>query len=382
MFFVITIHTKTVKNVQIGVIDGSNVDFIINTFARFAVPFFFVVSGYLFIQKMKSIAENEATQITKKQWRYFKKYTLKLTKLWIAWFAFYFLFDLAVKWIETEKTSNALQAMIGDYVGSVFTWETLYYGAGHSQYHLWFLLALIWSAITLFIFFKLKSLPALLILSLGLNLYGLFGQSYTAIFEVPFNTRDALFYGLFYTALGGMFSKYIKQLQNVAMQIPNKVYLQLLIGLFALQLIEGFITIRLLEGNEENYFFATIPLTVILFLTIMKNNQMGKNTIISKIGANAVGIYVSHVFIMKSVEILMQRLNLADVQETLLWNIAFTPMLFIIAYLFYATIQKAKGELLISQRRLLEGGKDLGALNITNSQVQKSGQYHGSKLKK
>ncbi|WP_099159449.1 acyltransferase [Virgibacillus ndiopensis] len=336
IFFVVCIHTGTFIGVEIGSIHGDDIDFVIDTFARFAVPFFFVASGYLFVQKINSITN------TRKQFAYFKKYTIKLTKLWLAWFVFFFLFDLIIQFIETEKTTQALKSMFMDYLASYYNWEILYYGAGHTQYHLWFLLALIWSVILLFIFVKIRLLPLLIVVSLCLNIYGLFGQSYSAFYEVTLDTRDALFFGLFYVALGGGFGAYAKQLRTVANRIPTIVYISLLIILSIVQIVEGYITLKIFEGSAQNYFIATIPLTILLFLTIIKHNQVGKNTLISKIGANAVGIYVSHVFIMEAIRILINRYNLTEIQETVFWKIAFTPFVFIIAYLFYAGLQRAK----------------------------------------
>ncbi|OZU88386.1 hypothetical protein CIL03_12115 [Virgibacillus indicus] len=343
IFAVVCIHTGTLSGVQIGAIHGDDADFIIDTFARFAVPFFFVASGYLFVQKINSIAEKYPTEKTKQQINYFKKYTLKLVKLWLAWFTFYFLFDLTVKIIETDKTSQGLQTMFTDYIQNVFTWELFYYGTGHSQYHLWFLLALIWSIIILFIFIKIDSLALLAVISLGLNIFGLFGQSYSTILEVNLETRDALFFGLFYIVLGGMLATHLNRVKAAAKRISTYIYIVLIILLSGIQVLEGYVTMKLWEGNAQNYFLATIPLIIILFMTIIKHNKLGKNTMISKIGANAVGIYVAHVFVMKFIGIMMTRFDLAYIEETIGWKLLFTPVVFILAYLMYAGIQILKG---------------------------------------
>lgn len=252
IFAVVCIHTGTLSGVQFGAINGDEADFIIDILGRFAVPFFFVASGYLFIQKINTIDS------TKQQFTYFKKYTLKLAKLWTAWFAFYFMYDLAINYIETEKSVQALQAMFQEYLASYITWETLYYGAGHTQYHLWFLLALIWSTVILFIFTKFKLLRVLFIISLGLNIYGLFGQSYSSFFEVTLNTRDALFMGLFYTTLGGVVAKYAGHVKDFATKIPAFVYIGIIIVFSLVQVLEAYYTIKIMEGNGQNYFLSTI----------------------------------------------------------------------------------------------------------------------------
>lgn len=342
IFFVATIHTKTVSGLELGAIHGDDINFAINTFARFAVPFFFVTSGFLFVQKLIKIEKDKTESVTKAQFSYLKKYVLKLTKLYAAWFVFYFLFNLAVNFIETEKNSAALQDMFMQYIGNFDVWNVLYYGSGWPEYHLWFLPALIWAIVLLFVFAKLKRLKVLLIGSLVLNIYGLFGQSYSFIHETPLDTRDAVFFALFYVTLGGVVARYSATFTALAKKIPTSFYMTSLICLSAIQIVEGYVTLRVYGGNAENYYITTIPLLICLFLFVIKHAHIGKNKWVTKIGENAVGIYVSHVFIMKTIRILMQRLDLASVEDTILWNIIFTPLVFIVAYFFYAGLQRGE----------------------------------------
>lgn len=335
IFAVVCIHTGTLKDVQ-GGIDGEIIDFIVDTAARFAVPFFFAVSGFLFYQKLHTLQGFEA------QMHYAKKYIIKLIKLWAAWFAFYFLFDLAINFIETEKSQRALLIMYHDYIESFLSWETFYYGSGHNQYHLWFLLALIWSVAVLFIFAKARLVRVLFVISLGLNIYGLVGQSYSFLADVPLDTRDALFFGLFYTSLGALFARYGDRLNQMANDLPDFFYGALLVALPLIQALEGYVTIEQFGGNTGEYYLTTIPLVIILFLFIMKHNSIGKGKLISKIGSRAVGIYVSHVFIMETIEIFIGRIGIESVQDTLIWNIIFTPAVFMTAYLFYEGLQQIK----------------------------------------
>ncbi|SFE10751.1 Surface polysaccharide O-acyltransferase, integral membrane enzyme [Lentibacillus persicus] len=336
IFAVVCIHTGTLKDVQGTVVDGATIDFIIDTAARFAVPFFFAASGFLFYQKLLTLHGVKA------QWRYANKYIIKLIKLWAAWFAFYFCFDLVINFIETEKSRTALLAMYHDYIESFLSLETFYYGAGHSQYHLWFLLALIWSVIALFIFSKARLVRVLVVIGLGLNIYGLTGQSYSFVLDLPFSTRDALFFGGFYTGLGGLFARYSDRLKHAANDIPDLHYVVLFVMLTLMQLLEGYVTIKLFGGNTGEYYLTTIPLISILFMFIMKHNSIGKGTRLSQIGSRAVGIYVSHVFIMETIEVVITRIDIVSVQDTLIWNIMFTPLVFVASYLFYGRLQHIK----------------------------------------
>jgi len=48
IFFIVCIHTTPFRGSELWGFDGNSINGIINTFARFGVPFFFVSSGFLF----------------------------------------------------------------------------------------------------------------------------------------------------------------------------------------------------------------------------------------------------------------------------------------------------------------------------------------------
>lgn len=342
IFFVVAIHSKTVQGIHLGIMDGDDANFIINTFARFAVPFFFVTSGYLFIQKLNKIQQENRNSGQQKQFHYFKKYIGKLIKLYISWFAFYFVLELAIQFIETEKSSAALSEMFTSYIGHFNLWNLVYLGDGWPEYHLWFLPALIWATMLLFLFAQMRLMRVLFMISIGLHLFGLFGQSYSFLYDVSFNTRDGIFFALFYVTLGGIMAKYTPVVTAFAQKLPTRSAIIWLGILSCMQILEGLITLQVYDGKAENYFISTIPLVIVLFLLVLKHSQMGKDSIFTKIGANAVGIYVSHVFIMEFIHILMHRMELTPAEDTLLWKVLFTPIVFTLAFIFYNQLQKGK----------------------------------------
>ncbi|GAB4074567.1 acyltransferase family protein [Barrientosiimonas marina] len=338
ILFVVAIHTKAVQGAHLGIIDGDDANFIINTLARFAVPFFFAASGYLFVQKLNTIQRDNKNA---EQVQYAKKYIRKLIKLYLAWFIFYFLFELAVNFIETEKNSAALWNMFTNYIDHFSLWSFIYLGDGWPVYHLWFLPALIWAILILFLFIQMRLIRVLFVVSIGLHLIGLFGQSYSFLFDIPFNTRDGIFFALFYVTLGGMMAKY-PVFASFARKMPTRSAVIWLGILSCVQILEGFITLQVYDGKAENYFISTIPLVIVLFLLVIKHNQMGKGSVMAKIGAKAVGIYVSHVFIMASIHILMHRMGLTMVEDWLLWKVIITPIVLLLAFIFYNLLQNGK----------------------------------------
>lgn len=72
--------------------------FIFDNFSRFAVPFFFASSGYLFGLK---VINNPKSVV------YFKRYLMKILKIYVCWLMFYiFLMFYGFLWVEeTIRTS-------------------------------------------------------------------------------------------------------------------------------------------------------------------------------------------------------------------------------------------------------------------------------------
>lgn len=54
IYFVVLIHTNPFTGARLFGIEGERIDFVIDTVARFAVPLFFAVSGYLLASKMSA----------------------------------------------------------------------------------------------------------------------------------------------------------------------------------------------------------------------------------------------------------------------------------------------------------------------------------------
>ncbi len=342
IFFVVAIHSKTVQGTHIGMIDGDDANFVINMFARFAVPFFFVASGYLFVQKLNRIHQENEEGSRRAQFRYFKKYLGKLVKLYVAWLVFYFVFELGVKFIERENNSETLFEMFTSSISHLNLWSLIYFGEGWPGYHLWFLPALIYAVLLLFLFSQMRLVGVLFVISAGLHLFGLFGQAYSFLYDVPFNTRDGVFFALFYVAFGGIAAKYGSFFNALLLRIPTWSIIVSLVFLSLMQILEGFLTLQIYDGKEENYFFFTMPLVMTLFMLALKHHQMGKNSIFTKIGANAVGIYVSHVFIMECMHILLYRMELTAVEDSILWKVMLTPLVLAIALVFYHQLQNGK----------------------------------------
>jgi surface polysaccharide O-acyltransferase-like enzyme len=103
ILFVVCIHTSPFSGAMVLGIDGKYINFLIDTFSRFGVPFFFVVSGFLFGQKfLYSVNTKE----------YFNKYIIKIVKLFIYWFLFYVMYGLVLSIVKAVVNGLSIKLEI------------------------------------------------------------------------------------------------------------------------------------------------------------------------------------------------------------------------------------------------------------------------------
>jgi surface polysaccharide O-acyltransferase-like enzyme len=317
--------------IHIFPLDGFTGYFIIDNIARFAVPFFFAASGYFFAQKM-----------IQKDTSFFhlKSYINKLMKIYFVWLIFYAIYDVLLILLK----GNDIKENLNKYFDKFTLLNLFYYGKGTSGYQLWFLMALIWSTIIVYIFIRYKKINVLFVLSLILNLIGLLGQAYTMFLDLPVSTtRDALFFGLFYTALGVFFafSKSLKTLRKIS----GLTYFGLAMICAFIQVIEGYLLDKVLDGSHGEYYFSTIFVTAFLFFFALNYKQIGNGLWITKVGGNALGIYIIHVFFLDLFNLLIKYLELKHLSENFIWNVFYTLFIFIISYYTYHSLQLVKSEL-------------------------------------
>lgn len=347
IFFVVCIHTAPFKGTIFLGIDGENINFIINTFARFGVPFFFIVSGFLFGQKIRS---------TKYRKKYFRNYIKKIIGLFVYWSLFYVMYGLILNVLESiifdlnmrQEIVNYLHSFVG--VSDIFLFLIYGSGGGPASYHLWYLSALIWSILVLYMFIKADRLSVLLIISLLLNVVGLFGQTYSGVFNLELfdhdiKTRDAIFFGLFYTTLGCYIAFNYNSINEKISQLKSFTIVKLFLIFSFTQIAERFIAYKFWqeEIRQTDFYISTIFIAICLILFVMKNGDIGEKSIISKIGKNAVGIYVSHTLFIDLTYQVFNFLEM-DIRKSFIFHLIFTPLIFITSYLFYNFIQIVKSK--------------------------------------
>ena len=150
---VVAIHTKPFLD------QNSTLGFVATQILpRIAVPFFFLVSGFYYIEKLER-GENCAAKTI---WKTFK--------LYLFWSIVYFIKDFIIFIFDGDHTFKSVLFFF--YEKAV---HFLYYGA---EYHLWYFVALLISMIIIAMAYKLKIQKAVVIITVILFVFGLLGESY------------------------------------------------------------------------------------------------------------------------------------------------------------------------------------------------------------
>lgn len=333
IFFVVFVHTLPFLEINMDLY------VIIDSFARFAVPFFFMASGYLCGKKIET---------TKNSFLYVKKYCLKNLKLLMSWTVVYFFFDMILKVIEAMIGGNAISQAVVKYFKEYSNIKILYYGTETGSFHLWFLIALLWSISILYAFVRINKVTALLIISVVLNMIGLFGQSYSVFIELPIQSRDPLFFGLIYTTIGYYFSLNENRLRG-----NINVWFFLSILFLLIQPLEALFITQKNVANLGDYYLSTLPLSICLFVLALKMKGNVRSTFFTKVGKESVGIYVIHPLWIRVSSNLIILAGAENLMKNIVADLLYAPLIFLISYFSYNMIQvvKRKFKKIIVQKR-------------------------------
>lgn len=335
MLFVVVIHTNPFEGLGPY---GNAVNFALESSARFAVPFFFVTAGYFFALKT---SRGDPTG-----------YVLERVTAISSLYAFGILLSA-----PTFLAGNVLRANVQNRdVVSAFAHEgatylspleLVYYGTSVSEI-LWFLPALAFSFALVYAVVRLGAEEWLLPISLGLHVVGLLGASYTMFVDVPFQVRDALFFGFFYTSLG--YHVY----SNDWRPTPERstLYLGATVLFGALHVGERYVLGYVLTGKTvaqgvyaPTYTVATALVTLSLFLFLLSRPRLGAGSPLPSWGRRyAVGIYVAHPPVLAALEGAGEVLHAQgyDATGALAWHLVSTPATFFGALLVYVAVRELR----------------------------------------
>ncbi|WP_137289610.1 acyltransferase [Natronorubrum halophilum] len=340
MVFIITIHTDLFQGVGTY---GNVFNFLIDSTARFAVPFFFMTSGYFFAVK---IARRDPTD-------YFVERVRSISSLYAVGLlltAPVFLAKTVVQGNSGDQTitSSAVQGAL-EFTSPL---ELFYYGTSVSEI-LWFLPALLISLTFVYGFAIAGKSEYLLPVSFGFHAVGLLGASYTMFVDVPFMVRDPLFFGFFYTSLG--FFVYSSEWQPTPERSAYYLGATVLFGV--LNLVERYALGYVIQGETfaqgvytASYTIATVLVAGSLFAFLLSRPNLGASTSLPSWGTYAVGIYITHpavLFVLEWAHEVLRESGYAI--NTIAWHLTLTPATFFGSLFVYLAIRRL---------RTLEIGRD------------------------
>ena len=314
---------------------GNAAHFTIDTFGRFAVPFFFLTAGYLFARKLADVEAGTHA----------RAYISSVGSIYVFGVVLYVPFVLLEAAGRARLDGGSPTVAVVDRATRVVApHELLYYGTSVIAM-LWFLTALMVSIAVVYLFESRGARRYLLPTAAGLHVVGIVGENYPMLVSVPVPTRDALFFGFFYTALGFWFAS--RSFRVRAAHRPLLVA-GLVFG-SVLSIAERYV-VGYVAGDASlastvytaEYSVGTVVVAVSLFWLVLATPQLGASTRLPEVGRYAVGIYVLHPLLLFSLVAAAEVLALygLSLQGLILWHLLLTPIAFVGSYVAYRELAR------------------------------------------
>jgi len=306
IFAVILTHTMPFHDTfyalstgKLNLIFEGTFDFIVNLSIRFAIPFFFIIAGYLYGRKAAQ-GSNTGTKLMSS--------LLRLMSIWFAWFVLYIFIPNIDDLISAYKDPTN---WFTGYVDRSLILNRLFDGdpihlLGGTYGHLWFIPVLAFALLIATPFYRANLLGVFLILAgtllgvvltagtYGFTPAGMFANKLIDSYSLPLGSVSVLVFAIFYVAIGMWLS-----LKNITFSIGYS--LGLAGAGFALSVAEAVILRFFTDGNPlivSNYLGTTLLAIGVATYTI-SNPHVGKNSFLTKYGKYTLGVYVIHACILQ-----------------------------------------------------------------------------------
>ncbi len=273
LFAIIALHSQIFMTYLL-VDDVPVFGYIFNQLTRFAVPFFFILSGYLIQPKLSTSPRKTL-----------KQYSSPLLKIWLVWSAL--CLAMPFNW-QRAATDGYLIERTGYW--NWLTQNPLNALMEGGMVHLWFIPALVIAVaiIALFIHFNKSSL--LIPVAVILYTYGVMGGSYQTLTEVwtPFFTRNGPFFSTLMVVIGFEFRR-----RNITLSSINS-FLLLLTG-FVIHFVEAYwLTNYDVAFNLHDFLVGTPLIGMGLFLFLLSKPNLGNHPMTFTLSKYVLSIYVCH----------------------------------------------------------------------------------------
>lgn len=268
--------------------------FIVQTICRFAVPFFFMVSGYFFAQSIIKGAEPR---------KLFLKYTRRFLRIFVGWSIIYLF--LHQGFMRLILDFGLWQGLLKSFFASLprsFRDAELLLLRG-TEGHLWFLPSL-WMALWLITYAEVfNKTKYLFLVAIIFYVIGCLGGAYANMpfgYHAAINTRHGPFFSVLFVVLGWHFARH---------KYCMKGGLFLFLMGLALQIFEAYILRYYFKTSDIEYSLSTIIYGAGLFILALNNPDFGKSKITELIAPITLGIYLAHRVFVNSIDPFHEHLN-------------------------------------------------------------------------
>jgi len=322
IFFIVIGHAQPFRGFGTY---GNYIYFLLDTIGQFDVPFFFITSGFFLA---KTITADNVTSTVVGAGR----------KLGSIYLFGRLISVVAMMWLAVLVGASVTNVVTR--LGNYPLIDFVYYGNAMAV-PLWFLTALFFAIVLVSLFVKVGQTRYLLAVAALVHIVGIIGMNYEMLMEVPFRTRDGLFFGFFYVALGYQISS-VEWTPDVD---RSHLYFGAVCFFLGLQFFEQYAIGYLIRDNVlgqeiymTQYTISTAFLVGAVFLYALSNPQWGKNTFLPKVGRHALGIYLIHVPVLRTLRVANRVWGPeigVDLSTTLLWQVGLTPVVCVISLWIY-----------------------------------------------
>ncbi|GEA51393.1 fucose 4-O-acetylase [Vibrio inusitatus NBRC 102082] len=247
---------------------------LINQLSRFAVPYFFLLTGYFLQPKLNQDPVGTALS-----------YIKPIAVVWLVWSAIYLLMPFNLMTVTTEGYV-AERSMYWDYL-ALTPLNSLLEGG---LVHLWYLPALAMGVGIIAIIIKTHLQKLLLPFAILLFVYGVLAGSYFNVTDIPslFYTRNGPFFSLLMITLGF-------EVRRLNITINSGKAATILIAGMVMHFIEVYCLLNWdVAFRIHDYLFATPIWALGFFFFLLANPTLGDKKWVPPIANLTLGIYVSH----------------------------------------------------------------------------------------
>jgi surface polysaccharide O-acyltransferase-like enzyme len=288
---------------------------------RWSVPFFFIIAGYFWGKKVR--INNQPIKVS-------LRYGTRLFRIWAFWNLIYLLIPDDIEAFTTYGISTVLKVPFWRISELLKYPEELFFVG--ASYHLWFFISLLWALCLTTIILRFCKEKWLLFMGVTLYVFGLIAGPWAVTpigVSINFNTKHGPFIGTIFFILGWYLSseKYF---------ISSKKIWALIFGSFTLYFLETYLLWSQFGGSPTSHSFllSSLPLALGVSLLVLSKPDLGKASIISRLGKYVIGVYAVHYIFVDLFHPILNKFG------SHLWDLVFPIVVFLLSLLTIFTLKK------------------------------------------